>query len=176
MCFVLYFQQFLHYWCDYFEVSFVNYLIFFRHTFAKWLIRPQWLHFLPRAGQTWRYVVVQAWSYPLHWPSAARLTATLPDWFPRAFTPGNLLKDCIALIALSVALLSLLLLDEIRCWCWWPISIFTAILRAPSGSTVSRRNSRWISSSNKFVMKMSLIITSSQFSKSQFSGNSFKML
>ena len=56
-------------------------LSFFRHTLAKWLSKPQWLQFLRIAGQTWRCVVAQVWPQPLHWPTDALLTATLPDWF-----------------------------------------------------------------------------------------------
>ena len=149
----------------------------FRHTFAIWLSKPQYLHFLPRAWQTWRCVEVQVWPQPLHWPVAARLNEILPDWFPKAFAPQNLLKDCMGLIAVPfVLLLLLLLLEDIRCWFWCPICIMTAMLRALSGSTVSRRSSRLISSSNIIVMKMSLIFTSSQLSKFQISANSFKML
>ena len=155
--------------------EFLVLLNFFRHTFAEWLSRPQWLHFLPGAGQTWGCVGVQVWPQPLHWPFAAQLIVILRVWFPRAFAPRNLLKDCMALIALPEALL-LLLLDDIRCWFSCPISILTAILRALSGSTVSRRSWRWISSSNILMIMMSLIFSSPRLSKSQFSANSFKML
>ena len=90
-----------------------------------------------------------------------------------AIIDAKFLKICIALIVLPVPLLSW---DEIRCWFWCPISILTAMLRVLSGCFVSRRSSRWMSSSNILVMKMSLIITSSRLSKSQFTANSFKSL
>ena len=59
---------------------------------------------------------------------------------------------------------------------FFTISLFTAMLSALSGSTVSRSNSRWISSFNKFLINRSPILSSARFSNLPFSPTSFEVL
>ena len=128
-------------------------VIFFLHNFAKWLSRPRWLQFLTMAMRICFLFGDQFFSQFLRWPLSSQLKL-----FP-------IRCCCCVCAAKMVVLLDFVYASRNFRWntllVFCTISMFTAmLLSAFSGSIVLRNNSHWMSSSNKFVINRSPILSS----------------